>query len=310
MNCLWKHSIISIVSLGILGAGGYAAYAHWFKAKPKTEVKKADSPYCAFARGRIDVDGGLVNIAAKKDGIIKDMFVEEGDKVKKDQILCKQDDKLEKLTLELRKAAVTEVERKIERLKIDLEAALREDKRHRELAQKGVVSSKDFDALHDKILTCKGDLAMSEAALVTAKNNQTLAEYDIEQRIVRAPADGMILRCDVRPGYGTTSSSNVTRLFVFVPELPFIVRAELEEKFVKSIKPGMKADVIPDADESKTYKATVIRVGNYLGPKRMTFDDPQEKSDVKTAECVLSIEGKDLILQQRVLVKFLKNQDT
>jgi len=306
MRKLWKGIIIGGVTLALLGGGSWAVLHYCFKSKPKVEKKKEESPHIAFARGKIDVDGGLVNIAAKKDGIIKELLVDEGDRVKKDQVLCKQDDIAERLSLDLYKAQVSEAERKVERDSVKLEAAKREDERHKALASQNIISKKDFDERHDTLRNTESELAIGKASLESAKRNLAIAEYNIEQRIVRAPADGTILRCEVRPGYGTTSSSNVTRLFVFVPDLPFIVRAELEEKFVRQVKRGTKAEVIPDADETKSYSATVIRVGNYLGPKRMSFDDPNEKSDVRTAECVLSIDSKDLMLQQRVLVKFFK----
>ena len=308
MSGLWKW-LLTIFILLCLGGSGFAVYWFYFRAPAaKVEaVKVPDTPYSAFARGRVDVEGGLVNIAAKKDGIIKEVLVEEGDRVTKGQVLCRQDDTAERLALELTKAEVVEAERKIDRAKVQLDAARREDDRYRLLSEKSLTAKETFDNKHANLLTAQKELDMASASLETAKRNQAVAEYDVEQRIVRAPAEGTILRCDVRPGYGTTSSSNVTRLFVFVPDLPFIVRAELEEKFVKLVKMGMKAEVIPDADESKSYSATVIRVSNYLGPKRMTFDDPQEKNDVKTAECVLAIDAKGLILQQRVLVKIKKD---
>jgi len=292
----------------ILIVGAVLICGHFRGTKPAVVPPPPESPYIAFARGRIDVEGGLVSIAAKKDGIIKDVRVEEGSKVKKDQILCLQDDIAERLNLDHCKALVAEADRKIEKLKVLQEAAQREQRRNQQLVTRGAIAAKEFDGLCDTLRSSTTELNIAEAEARTARANQAIAEYDIEQRVVRAPADGTILRCDVRPGYGTTSSSNVTRLFVFVPDLPFIVRAEVEEKFVRRIKPGMKAEVVPDADETKSYPATVLSISNYLGPKRLGLDDPKENVDVKTAECILAIGEKDLILQQRVLVKMLKKK--
>jgi len=302
MKMNWKKWVILAVILVVAGSVFY--YWRYGCATAKTAVKTTVSPYLAFARGRIDVEGGLVSIAAKKDGIITAVMVEENSKVKKGQILCRQDDTAERLNLDHCKALVAEAERRIEKLRVTQEAAQREHKRNQQLVRNNAISSREFDERCDSLKASETELGIAMAEAQTARTNQAIAEYDIEQRVVRAPADGSILRCDVRPGYGTTSSSNVTRLFVFVPELPFIVRAEVEEKFVRKIKPGMTAEVIPDADESKSYPATVVSISNYLGPKRLGLDDPKENVDVKTAECILKIAEKDLILQQRVLVKF------
>ena len=305
MTMSGKKWIVVGILLAVLAGGAWFGWQRWRAANPVSVTAALPvSPYLAFARGRIDVEGGLVSIAAKKDGIIKAVMVEEGSKVKKGQILCIQDDTAERLNLEHCKALTAEADRKIEKLKVLFDAAQREHKRNQQLVRNNAISTKEFDERCDSLKSSSTELGIATAESQTARTNQAIAEYDIEQRVVRAPADGTILRCEVRPGYGTTSSSNVTRLFVFVPELPFIVRAEVEEKYVRKIKPGMTAEVIPDADESKSYSAQVVSISNYLGPKRLGLDDPKENVDVKTAECILRIAEKDLILQQRVLVKF------
>ena len=42
--------------------------------------------------GKVDIEGGLVDVAARAPGIIKEVYVQEGDVVKKDQILARQED--------------------------------------------------------------------------------------------------------------------------------------------------------------------------------------------------------------------------
>lgn len=303
-----KRIWMAIFFIIIISVAGFFVW-RWYAARlnDSQPKKQTDSPYSAFARGKIDVDGSIVKLSASKDGVLKELLVDEGEKVKKGQILCKLDNLKEKLNWEYCKAEAELAKRKIDPLKITLEAARREQKRSANLIRQEAISRQKWDETNDLVGRLESEIKVAEAEALVADARQKQAEYDMELKNIRAPADGRILRCDARPGYGI-STLNVTVLFLFVPDAPFIVRAEVEEKFIQMIKPGTKVDIVPDSDETKVYAGKVIKMGTYLGPKRLSFDDPTEKSDVRTVECIITIYEKDLVLGQRVLVKFKKPQ--
>jgi HlyD family secretion protein len=276
--------------------------ALWLKPKEQSG-KKSQSPYSAFARGRVDVDGGIVKLSASKDGVIENLYVDEGDLVKKGQPLAKQDDRKERLDWELKKAKADYAAKKIQPITVQLEAARREQKRQYNLIKNEVISNKEWDMANDTVNNLSANLAVAQSEARVALAEQKQSEYEMELKTIRAPDDGKILRCDARPGYGV-STLNVTVLFLFIPSKPFIVRAEIEEKFLNDIKPGQTVDIVPDTDETKIIPGKVAKIGNYLGPKRQFMDEPQERSDVRTTECIISVDDKSLILGQRVLVKF------
>jgi hypothetical protein len=47
----------------------------------------------------------------------------------------------------------------------------------------------------------------------------------------------------------------------------------------------------------------VLRIGDVFGPSRLA-DDPQERAGARDVECVLTLEGGDFRIGQRVLVRF------
>lgn len=303
-----RSAVTVFIILAILGAGGFFSYGLYRKSTDEnTKIMPFESPYLAFGRGRIDVDGGIVKLSASKDGVVKDVLVEEGQKVKKGQILCRMDDIKERLDMTYAKSEYDLAEKRLGPLRISLEAAKREQDRYRKLVEYGVISDQKWDSTTDNVKRLIEEIKVAEAQAEVALAKLKQTEYDVELKTIRSPADGKILRCDSRPGYGI-STLNVTVLFLFVPDEPYIARIEIEEKFIKDIKIGTAAEIIPDSDETKCYKGKVIKIGSYLGPKRQFLDDPQEKNDVRTAECLLSVDAKDLILGQRILVKFRKPQ--
>lgn len=301
-----RSAVMTLIFLAVLGVGGFFSYGWYRKSFEENEkVAPAESPYLAFGRGRIDVDGGIVKLSASKDGVVKDVLVEEGQKVKKGQVLCRMDDIKERLDMTFAKSEYELTVKRLGPLKIALEAGEREQERYRKLLQYGVISDQKWDSSTDTVKRIGEEIKVAEAQSQVALAKLKQAEYDVELKTIRSPANGKILRCDSRPGYGI-STLNVTVLFLFVPDEPYIARIEIEEKFIKDIKVGTDAEIIPDSDESKCYRGKVIKIGSYLGPKRQFLDDPQEKNDVRTAECILSVDEKNLILGQRILVKFRK----
>src|SRR6202521_1870690 len=50
------------------------------------------SAFATIANGKVDIEGGVVEIAARRFGVIKDVLVHEGDVVKKGQVLARQED--------------------------------------------------------------------------------------------------------------------------------------------------------------------------------------------------------------------------
>ena len=68
--------------------------------------QKVESPYAAIANGKVDVEGGIIQIAARRGGIVRDVLVQEGDRVVAGQILARQEDDEARLAVQSAQAAV------------------------------------------------------------------------------------------------------------------------------------------------------------------------------------------------------------
>jgi ABC-type lipoprotein export system ATPase subunit len=65
---------------------------------------KVDSPYAAIANGKVDIEGGIIQVAARRGGIIREVLVQEGDRVVAGQILARQEDDEARLALQSARA--------------------------------------------------------------------------------------------------------------------------------------------------------------------------------------------------------------
>ncbi|MFD1191842.1 biotin/lipoyl-binding protein, partial [Phenylobacterium conjunctum] len=94
---LRRHIVWVVVAVVALAAGGAVALNAQAKAKKAEAAKTAaaaapKSPYVAIANGKADVEGGMIQVAARRAGIVREVLVSEGDRVVKGQILARQED--------------------------------------------------------------------------------------------------------------------------------------------------------------------------------------------------------------------------
>ena len=292
---MFTKSIPSGAALALaLFLGGCAADA--------TIAPPSPAAATASAKGRIDVEGGVIRLAAQRDGLVRKVFVEEGQRVHAGDALAQLDDQSARLAARLARAEHDQAQRALPGIAVRLAAAEREVRRLEPLAADDTVTRQSLDEANDRVRLLRAELAEAQAAVVTSARRVESVEHEIELRVVRAPLDGTVARRQARPGDGV-STLNVTPLFVFAPDAPRIVRAELEERFLDAVEPGQSAEVLLEANESRTYRARVVRLGQVVGARTPT-DDPAERQDMRVVECVLAIDAPELLIGQRVIVRF------
>ena len=136
------------------------------------------------------------------------------------------------------------------------------------------------------------------------------AQKAVQDCVLLAPANGMILRVQTSVGE-TVVPGGLQVAIMFRPDSPLIIRAELEQEFLGRVKPGMKATIRDDVRaDSPTWTGTVERIGNWVARKRTFLLDPGEVNDVRTAECVITLDGKTegLLVGQRMRVRIGKQE--
>jgi HlyD family secretion protein len=296
--------VSSVIRRGVVIFTLVALVACGAAPRQQPEQPVAPSPYLAVAKGQVDVEGGVYRLAASRDGIVMDVSVGEGDYVTRGQVLARLDDRQARLGLAHVQAQVRQARAEAGAITARLAAARREAQRLAPLAADDTVARRDADLAADEANLLAAQLETANAAIDVAERARAVAAYEIEQRAIRAPLEGRIIRSQARLGDGV-STLNVTPLFLFAPMASRIVRAELDERFVDGVRPGLAAEIALEVDERRTFSGRVLRVGHVFGGKPPS-GDPSEPVDVRTVECVLSIDDQDLRIGQRVLVRILK----
>ncbi len=299
---------IGLVLIVAVAAG--AVFMQKAGAAKKAEAEKAaatkvESPYAAIANGKVDVEGGIIQIAARRGGVVRAVLVQEGDRVTAGQILARQEDDEPRLALQSASADVAQAESQLRAIQVDIRTAQREHDRLAQLVSSNFVAAQRMDQARDAIASAQARLGSQQAAVQTARARRNQAAYNLELTVIRAPMSGRIVRRYANPGAGA-STLNVSNMFDLEPDAPRIARAEIVESDIPNVAVGQAVEIQPEGDPTKVYVGSVLRRAAVFGARKLASDDPSQRSDERVVEVVVSAGDAPLLIGQRVLVKFMK----
>ncbi|HYD28977.1 HlyD family secretion protein [Brevundimonas sp.] len=306
----WLWIGLVLLVLAFVGYNFMQAGAARKKAEEEqAEAQKVESPYAAIANGKVDVEGGIIQIAARRGGVVREVLVQEGDRVVAGQILARQEDDEPRLALQSAVADVSQAESQLRLIEVDIRTAQREYDRLQKLVETNFVAAQRLDQARDAIAQAQARLGSQQAAVQTARARRDQAAYNVELTVIRAPQSGRIVRRYANPGAGA-STLNVSTMFDLEPDSPRIARAEIVESDIPNVTTGQAVEITPEGDPSKVYVGTVLRRAAVFGARKLASDDPSQRSDERVIEVVVTAGDAPLLIGQRVLVKFMKPGQT
>lgn len=308
-----RNRVVWIVAaLVVLLAGGGLVMSNQAQVKKAQAAKLAaahapKSPYVAIANGKADVEGGIIQVAARSAGVVRDVLVQEGDDVVKGQVLARLDDDAARVSAQRAAAEVSQARAQIAVLEVQLSTANREYQRLQGLVATNFVAGQKLDQARDSIRAAEAALRAQRATIATYEARLGEARYQEELSVIRAPADGRIIRRYANPGAGA-STLNVSNMFDLEPKTDRIVRAEISEGALPFVEIGQTVQLAPESDPTKTFTGKVIRRAAVFGARKLQSDDPSERSDERVVEVVVDAANAPFLIGQRVLVKFMRTQ--
>lgn len=261
--------------------------------------------YSAVARGRIDIEGGLLKLTMPSEGVVAQVNAHEGEHVHKGQLVAQLELEPAKLALDSAIAEQQQATAQISALEERAKSASLRASRLEQAAKAGAGDVQSADDARQAAQQAQVELNNARAAAALAAQKVAGARYQLELRSLHAPVDGEIVQRMVQPGASVSPVAGP--IFVMLPDSPRIVRAELNESFVGIVHEGMAAEVDDDSGSGMApLKAHVLRIGNVFGASTLE-DDPQVRANTRSVECVLTFDqppSATLRIGQRVLVKF------
>ena len=258
--------------------------------------------YAAMARGQVDVQGGLIRIAAPRDGTIAKLDGAPGSEVKAGEVLAQLDSNQAELSAGIARAQLDQARARAAALRTQVTGLKPRAVRAAEAAKAGAATQQSADDAQQALAEANAQLGEADAAVEAAQQHLKQARHEVSVLTIRAPVTGRIVSRNAHLA-DVVSTQSGGALFTLLPDAPRIVRAELNEAFVGKVAVGMRAEVVTLDGIGKTYSATVERIGDVFGPSTLT-EDPQEASDTRDVICILKLDSNELRVGQRVQVRF------
>ncbi|MCZ8335768.1 MAG: HlyD family efflux transporter periplasmic adaptor subunit [Rhodobacteraceae bacterium] len=260
--------------------------------------------WIAAIRGTVDIEGGLMRLAAQREGLIAEVLVKEGDRVTEGQVLARIDAR--EAELQMRTAELEFEQARIQGGVASMRLGHAEDEvaRLSIMAAVDAIPRKDIDAANRALDLARAEADQARVAVALAENRLAVARLDIAAREVRAPVAGVILRRSARVGDATTTNT-VTEMFLLAPDGARVLKGQLTEQFVGQVRPGQEASLISERDGDIALRGRVLRIAPIFGTPGPGQANPGQ-TEANSVEIVISIDdeaARDLILGERLVAR-------
>lgn len=229
-----------------------------------------------------------VAIGVPLPGLITEVMVKVNDKVKKDQVVLKLDDRdlrAEELSLKaqqkISEAQITVSEAQLAKLRSQLE-------RLTSVTDARAVSRDDLENRKQDVAVAQAQVAAAKAQLAAAETSLQRISLLIERLTVKAPRDGTIIQINSRAGeYAATSPKTPAMILGDIDRLQ--VRADIDEQNAIRIREGQKAYGYLKGDPSVTFPLEFIRIEPYVIPKTSLTGSSTERVDTRVLQVIYSL---------------------
>lgn len=192
-----------------------------------------------------------VDVKSKASGEIIEVLVEEGDRVRRNQLLVRVDPRIPQ-------NAVVQAEADSVVARAELDNAEAQFSRAEAMHRSEVITDLEFE-------TARLARASASAALIRARRALEDAKISFEDTEVRAPSDGVVLQRAVEVGSVIASASRDMgggAVLLRMADLDTVqVRALVDETDIGMVRPGQSVTIRVAAYPNRPFSGDVLRIG-------------------------------------------------
>jgi HlyD family secretion protein len=219
-----------------------------------------------------------VKISPDISGEVTELYVKEGDSVRKGQVLARiyadiyatqRDQAMAAVNQQV--AATANNQAQLDALRATMEQAQKTYDRQKQLLSDKVISQAEFDQAESAYLTAKANynaavqgIRGSKASEQSAQASLQRANKDLSRAALVAPMNGVISSLSIKKGERVAGNSfNIGTEMMRVADMAVMeVRVNVGENDIVKVKIGDSADVTVDAYNNRKFKGTVTQIAS------------------------------------------------
>jgi HlyD family secretion protein len=289
-RALVQRVLIALVVVGAVGAlvwqrtvGGKSAAPRYVTAQAKVGALRETVMATGKFKGLDSVDVG-----AQISGRVARVLVDFNDEVKAGQTLAEIDPAQLLSRVEQSRAQVSATDSSVRLAKATLAQSKASLARAEDMAQKGLISSKDLEAAQADAERAAASVGSAQSQAILSRASLKDAETSLSWTTIKAPIDGVILARLVEPGQTVAASLQSPVLFTVARDLSQLtLYVDIDEADIGRLRQGQEASFTVGAWPSRRFASKVVSVRNL----------PTAGQAVVTYQAVLSVDNKELLLR-------------
>ena len=247
-----------------------AAVLAWaYRPAVQVELGTAAQLYPSQAHTVLNATGYVVAqrkaaVASKATGRLEWLGVREGSAVKAGEVLARLENR--DVTAQMQQAAanVQVSEAALEQGQAELNDAERQLTRSEELLTKNFVSAASHDAVVARHARARAAVSSQRAGIAAARASLRAAQVAVEQTLIRAPFDGVVLTKNANVGDVITPFSSAlgsqAAVVTMADMATLEVEADVAESNIGRVKVGQPAEIQLDALPDSRFRGEVHRL--------------------------------------------------
>ena len=240
-----------------------------------------------LASGRL-VYEQQAKLTTEEIGRVTAIYVAEGDRVKKGQLVLQIDDQRLKAAVEQNEAAQRVQEIAIQRQKLNVENLRTQWERMRGLHEKKLIDDDKFETASKNLDIAQVDLDSSRESLSQFKAQLVQARDHLSKTSVYSPMDGTVTTLDIKVGETAISSStNIpgSNLMTIADPDTMLAEVNVDEADIANIEPGQHARVFaiafPDTAVEGSVQSIAVSAKVAEGRQGLSFAVKIKLTDTK-----------------------------
>ncbi len=258
--------LLALITLAIIGGAFFYLYK---KSQSKPVVFQTETPEIADITKKTVATGSIVprrevEVKPKVTGVLAELYVEPGAKVK-------QGDPLGKISIIPDAMQINQAQANLKTAQIAFDNAKRELQRNEELFKRGVVADAELQKYRTEFALRQQEMTASGQALQLVKEGATRGQGKESTLIVTATAAGTVIDVPVKVGFSVIQANNFnpgTTVAVVADMDDMIFEGRVDEAEVAKIKEGMKLAIKVGALEKEMLDGKL----EYIAPKGKEID--------------------------------------
>ena len=283
--------LLVVVSAGMIWSGQPEAGLTEPATNPPTAPQSQRATVAGV--GVVEPSSEVIAVGSNLPGIVRTVFVEEGQQVGRGQPLFVLDDREARAALAQAAARVATARAGVGEAQAALGVASRQNALYGHIEDRRAFSKQELIARGGDVSTARARVEAARADVAAAQAALNAARVTIARLTVNAPRAAQVLAVNTRTGEFATagpSPGGGDPLMELGVTRPLHIRVDIDEDQIDRVAPGAAALVSPRGEARRRIRAEFVRTEPKISPKRSLTNAATERVDVRVMQLLYAVD--------------------